>query len=318
MKRLLYGLIDRAVIMLSSVIMYKKRYFSKSVESPDFAEQIRYVSVRMPEINGRGFYEAAGDTMFSSQTATVAVLQWIGAEHITIIYQYGYMERVFDFYPVRDNKFKKIFFPDRGLPIQANVIGIRTMVDGNTAEYIENMRHLSEFIASLCFYTKVNEVLVQHLKKTPDARVLLMGTGFGGAVVNLHRTYFNSANAYIPLFSGAALGSVFTESAYRSMTGKKARKSKVQLDYRLNFDYDFRRRQTRNVFPMLAAYDKIAVEKTQRLAYGTTPVETIDKGHYTGRNDYPAIRRHLLSVYDIVAKERDQNKSIKRWNRQIR
>ena len=313
MKFLLYGLIDRAVITLSSLIMFRKRYFRKSVESPDFADQIRYVSVQLPEINGRGFYEATGDTLFSSQTATVAILQWMGSEYPSIIYQYGYMERVFDFYPVRDNQFKKIFFPDREPPIQANVISIRTMVDGDTAEHIENMGHLSEFIASLCFYTKVNEALVQQLNKTPDARVILLGTGFGGTVVNLHRTYFNSANAYIPLFSGAAVGSVFTESDYRSMTGKKARKNKVQLDYRLNFDFDFRRRQTMNVYPMLGAYDRIAVEKTQRLAYGITPVEIINKGHYTGINDYASIRRHLLSVYDIVIKERDRNKSLRRW-----
>jgi hypothetical protein len=71
-----------------------------------------------------------------------------------------------------------------------------------------------------------------------------------------------------------------------------------------------------NVYPMLAAYDRIAVEKTQRLAYGTTPVEIINKGHYTGINDYAAIRRHLLSVYEVVLKELDNKKTFRRWHRQ--
>ena len=59
---------------------------------------------------------------------------------------------------------------------------------------------------------KLIEALVQYLKSEGNGKIMVLGISLGGWVTNLHRSFYNSADIYVPIFAGAALGEVFVTS----------------------------------------------------------------------------------------------------------
>lgn len=305
MKKWLNEILDRWVVLISSLSAGRNRYFQESIDSPDFREHIRGVSLEVPPITGQGLYEVTGETLAGIQETNVVVRLWKGLEVPTIFYQHGNVERPFDLFPLRENLIPRIFYPDALHLPDYNLILVRSYIDGKVEGHYANMRHLNHFMAKLAFYCVLEEKIMQSLqpsrrKKKVKAAFILAGTGFGGTVVNLHRAYFNTADAYVPILAGADPGNVFTESSYRRMTGKLARKHKRQVSSRLNFEHDFLRVMDHNVHPLLALYDRVALYQHQSRAYETKPINAILRGHYTGFTDAQAIRSHLLTVIEEV------------------
>lgn len=299
--------IDRMVILFSS--LGKTSYFQESVESRDFREHIRETSVQVPVITGRGLYTVSGETLAGTQETSILVRLWKGLEYPTIIYQHGNVERPFDLYPLRENLIKRIFFPDSLHLPDYNLILIQSYIDGDTEDHFRQMAHLNYFMAKLAFYCALEEKVMQSLSPGKKRRknspgFILAGAGFGGTVVNLHRTYFNTADAYVPILAGADPGHVFSESSYRRMTGRRARMQHSQINRQLNFENDFLRVMTHNVYPLLALFDRVAVFDHQRRAYETKPIFTIQRGHYTGLSDADGIRSHLMAVIEEVLRTR--------------
>lgn len=305
MKKWLNEFLDRWVILISSLSLGRNRYFQKSIDSPGFKEHIRGVSLEPPHVTGQGLYPVAGETLAGLQETNVVVRLWKGLEVPTIFYQHGNIERPFDLYPLRENLIERIFYPDALHLPDYNLILIRSYIDGKVQDHFDKMQHLNHFMAKLAFYCVLEEKIMKSLQpgkknRKTQAGFILAGTGFGGTVVNLHRTYFNTADAYVPILAGADPGNVFMESSYRRMTGRLARKNKSQVSSRLNFENDFIRVMSHNVHPILALYDRVAVYQHQSRAYETKPINAIPRGHYTGFTDTAAIRSHLLTVIEEV------------------
>lgn len=122
----------------------------------------------------------------------------------------------------------------------------------------------------------------------------MAGTSLGGFVANRHCLHYNSADVYVPLLAGAALGDVFIDSVYSKGLSRVAKANAETVKALLNFDRDFATAPRDNVFPLLARYDQIVLYDRQRRCYGNRPVATLNRGHVTGALAHAELRRHVL------------------------
>jgi hypothetical protein len=143
---------------------------------------------------------------------------------------------------------------------------------------------------------KLNEELIRALPA--DQKVYTCGISLGGWVTNLHRSLYNSSSAYIPMLAGSYLGELFLQSAYRRLTGSLALENEPRIRELLNFDAAFSAVKTKNVFPLLARYDRFIEYHIQRESYNGIEVQTIDAGHVTAAIDASALRAHIRGVLE--------------------
>lgn len=133
---------------------------------------------------------------------------------------------------------------------QANLIVVRAPFhNGSLADYRKAMLLLSNFSAMVAVSTLLIEGLVSQLKMQSGQAVLLTGVSLGGLVVNLHRTHYNSANAYVPMLAGASPAEIFLQSQYRKITAKHALTHADKLRSVLNFEKDFKNKTAECVPP---------------------------------------------------------------------
>lgn len=206
---------------------------------------------------------------------------WIGPDHPTVIYHHSNHERPFDFNNPFRNSFERIFF----LPndYKANLIALRAPLhDIPSGVYVHEMRDLSRLAAAVASTTILLEALVQRLKALGGGPVIAAGSSIGGWTVNLHRTYFNSADMYVPMFAGANLADPFSGDAYQLITGIAGLENKGALENVLNFEQDFKQVKAANVFPLLGRYYQIARFEAQATAYEEGIIRVINMGHNTG------------------------------------
>lgn len=64
----------------------------------------------------------------------------------------------------------------------------------------------------------------------------------------------------------------------------------------LNFNPKFSRVTTRNIYPLLAVYDRFIEYDVQKNSYEGHPVKTIMAGHVTGSLNTVLLRNHILEV----------------------
>jgi hypothetical protein len=128
------------------------------------------------------------------------------------------------------------------------------------------------------------------------APIVLSGISLGGWVVNLYRSFNNTARMYIPLLVGAAWGEVFVTSDYRRMTGRIALENPDIVRQTLNFVADFERVTDENEFPLLARYDRYIQYDVQKTCYGNKTIAIIENRHITSALNGGAIRKHILKV----------------------
>jgi pimeloyl-ACP methyl ester carboxylesterase len=225
--------------------------------------------------------------------------QWKGEDYPSIIYHHGNLERPFNFHWYMKNTFRDIFVSSR-VPIEANLIAIRAPFHkGSILKYAKRMGHLTSFIAMLSVSAKLIDFLVDYLKSVGKGQVAVTGVSLGGLAANLHRTYFNTADVYIPLCAGASLSDVFMTSAYKKV-------AKIVFDHRdivhekLDFERDFRGVKSDNVFPLLARYDQLFRYERQREGYDGHPVVVLDKGHWTGALSSKQLRQHIFTYIKLL------------------
>ncbi len=163
-------------------------------------------------------------------------------------------------------------------------------------QYLEKIGYLSEFTAMLSASVKLVEQLVEILRSKGTGEVVVSGLSLGGWVTNLHRSYFNSADTYVPMFAGAALDELFLSSYYRKLASPLVRANPEEITRILNFEEQFRSCHKCNVHPLLARYDQIIEYERQRRCYGSTPINIIDKGHITGALASDLLVKHVLTA----------------------
>jgi cephalosporin-C deacetylase-like acetyl esterase len=279
------------------VLVVSSKLFGKSSSSPTYAEHLNGITLKHSPINGVGSYEVEADTLAGKMDPAFLVYKWMGEEYPTLIYHHGNLERPFNFHWYMKNTFRDIFMRS-GQPIEANLIALRAPYHrGSYIRYARNIGHLTNFIALLSVSVRLIEDLISHFKNRTKGRVIVAGISLGGLAANLHRTYFNSADVYVPLCAGAALADVFTTSAYRKVINI-VYENEQAIQEIIDFEEEFRKVKTENVFPLLARYDQLFRFERQRASYEGYPVEVVDKGHWTAALSSKALRRHILSFID--------------------
>lgn len=290
-----HALLDVLIIRLAALTTRGKRFFRESLDSPSLRELVETTTLEVPEIASEGQYEVVARTAAGDMDPAFDLVRWQGNDYPTLIYHHGNGERPFDYGAFSKNSFKRIVCDARD-EFRTNLIALRAPLHRSARLYLQRTGRLADFAAMLA----VSVRLVEHLQAWSRGRsggaVVVSGISLGGWVTNLHRAYFNTANAYVPLLAGAALGEVFLTSAYRSLTASRARGRPEQVRAVLNFEHDFATVEEDNVFPLLARHDRIIDFERQKECYGSRPIAVLDTSHTGAALDSTALRRHLLAV----------------------
>jgi len=158
------------------------------------------------------------------------------------------------------------------------------------------MVELSNFMAMIATSVRLNEEIINEIRKVAPGPIITNGISLGGWITNLHRGIFNTSTAYVPLLAGAYLGELFLKSKYRKLTSDIALENPEKIRRLLNFDQCFKSQNTQNVFPLLARHDQFIEYEVQKKTYNGYPLKTIERGHVTGALTTGALADHLLSV----------------------
>ena len=298
-----HAILDNIAVSVSAVALRNHKFFSKSIESRSLAEHLDNTTVQLPEIAGQGKYEVGADTLVGKLDPAFYIAQWKGDDYATILYHHGSNERPFDFRRGSPTTFKNIFLRAKQ-PIQANLIALCAPFHRTSIKYyVTKLGDLANFVAMLSVSVKVIDELVLHFKQRQCPRVMVSGISLGGWITNIHRAYYNTADVYVPLLAGAALGDIFTASIYHKLTGRLAQENPEVLRRVLNFKNEFEQVNDDNVYPLLARHDQIVRYDRQQVCYGNRAIETLEKGHITAALVPGDLRAHILTHLDGATQE---------------
>jgi hypothetical protein len=291
----MHSLIDKYSVAMAALLLKNGQWFRDSVNSPSYREQLDAIKLSVPESLVEGIFEVEAETIVGKLDPAFHVAKWLGSEYPTVIYHHGNNETPFNYGFASKNTFKTILY-DQKDSINANLISIRAPFhNSGITHYLEKMGDLRNFTAMLSVSAKLVEALVQLLKSAGCSRVIVTGISLGGWVTNLHRSFYNSAHVYIPIFAGAALDQLFLTSYYKKLSGKLVKEQPDLVKSTLNFEKEFQQIADENVFPLMARYDQIIEFDDQKKCYGKRSIAIIDKGHITGALASKDLRKHILN-----------------------
>ncbi len=287
---------DNLTATIGALATGKKKFFSQSLESQGFSALINKTEIHLPGKFQEGTYELEAETPIGILDPAFKIVKWNGNNFPTIIYHHGNNERPFDFRKSAKNTFFQIFVNTQE-EIKANLIVVRAPFHNSSLKaYQEKMTDLQNFAVMIATSVKLNEAIISELRSRGCDKILTSGISLGGWVTNLHRSYFNTSTAYVPLMAGTFLGELFLRSKYKKLATENALKNPDALRKVLNFDDDFKKVTTSNVFPLLGRYDQFIEYDVQKKSYTGHPVKVIEKGHVTGALNTKALRNHILEV----------------------
>jgi hypothetical protein len=290
----IHEFIDKTSITIASSFLGGFKFFSESVETSSFNQHLDSVNMKFPAVKGEGLYEVPTETFGGRVDPAFQIAQWQGTGLPFIIFHHGNNERPFDYGLTSKNTFKNVLYKQKDFE-DTCLISLRAPFHKTLKEYQKRIQHLTHFVGMLAVSVKLVENLVNFARERGYLPVVVSGISLGGWVTNLHRTYYNSADAYIPMLAGASLAEVFLSSAYRKLTGDTALENPQVLREALNFERKFSKIKDENVFPLLAVHDQIIQYNIQRRAYEKYSIEELQKGHVTASLDFSALRQHIIS-----------------------
>jgi len=294
-----HELIDVATIRLSTLLLGESKFFAQSVDAPPLVDVTTETTPPVDEVGDpstAGRCDVAVDTPFGAFETAYLPWQWLGSEYPTLVYHHGSGERPFDLGRFSTNSFRRLFLGlEEELP--ANLVAVRAPFhDGSSREYARAMGDLENFVGMLATSAGLLEALTERIAYRADGPVVLSGISLGGWAVNLHRACFGSADRYVPLFAGAALGEMFVSSVYRHMTADAALRRPSRLRDVLDFEDTFRAVEADNCAPLLGRYDRIIEYDRQRPSYTGMSLAVLDRGHVTGSLAAATLRQHVLGA----------------------
>ena len=291
---------DNLTASAGALIAGKKKFFAKSIQSPTLEEHVAIAELTIPAIKSEGIFEVIAKTPVGEVDPAFCVARWKGTNYPTIIYHHGNNERPFDFKKTAKNTFYNIFI-NREENVEANLIVVRAPFHNCPLKhYQKRMVELGNFTAMIATSVKLNDEIIQQVKKVSSQPIITSGISLGGWVTNLHRGIYNTSSAYAPIMAGTFLGELFLKSKYRKMASQMALNNPEKIRKVLNFSNVFEKQNTPNVFPLLARYDQFIEYDVQSESYKGYPLKTIESGHVTGALNSKELSRHLLSVLEII------------------
>lgn len=288
--------VDNLTAHVGALVAGKNKFFSQSIDSKPFDQLVNEIEVDIPEITGEGTFELEAATAGGPVGIAFRVEKWMGADYPTLIYHHGNNERPFDYSKNAKNTFRNIFVSAKET-FNLNLVVVRAPFhDISLKAYQVKITELENFMTMIAASVKLNEELIRVL--SADQEVFTCGISLGGWVTNLHRSLYNTASAYIPMLAGSFLGELFLQSAYRRLVGSLALENEARIRDLLNFDDSFSLVKTRNIYPLLARYDRFIEYHVQRKSYNGHDVKTIEAGHVTAAISTNELRTHVLGVLE--------------------
>ena len=291
-----HELADLISLNLAGLEAGRTRFFEQTVESLPFRAHLE--AVRLDPLPGPmlGAHEVPTSTLVGTVDAAYLIYRWKGAAYPTIIYHHGNRERTFEMSGKSKNTFRTIL-ANGTREIDANLVAIRAPFHRMaTREYLQRMGTIENFLAMLAASTALIERIVYECREGGCNRIMVAGLSLGGTVANLHRTYHNTADLYVPMLAGATQGDTFTVSAYRRLLGRAGRHHPEAVQELLNFTSEYLRVRDNNVFPLLARYDQYVPFELQEECYVDRPVRVMERGHITTALSPELLRRHVVDV----------------------
>ncbi|MBV1759380.1 MAG: hypothetical protein KMY55_16355 [Dethiosulfatibacter sp.] len=265
----------------------KKKYFSQNVSSRRVKDWIEIIKLEIPSIDGEGHHPIRVEYDGCVNEAGIHIEQWKGKDYPTIIYHHGAAEGSYDF------SFKRVLARDKN-DINANLIGIQALFNHNNKEFMDSISDLSNYTVMLAASVVMVEQIIKNLRQITDSKIIVTGPSLGGFVTNLHFTYFNTADRYVPLLAGARIGDALIDSAYANVMSENGKSNSELVKETLNFNKDFKNRDQKNLFPLLALHDQIVRYSVQSQDYDIEKMQTIPFGHSTGATRYRLLQQHIL------------------------
>lgn len=292
--------LDNVTANIGRLAAGKNKFFSNSIESAGFEEQIKSLQVSIPSIKGEGQYKVKTDCKTDVNEPAILVAQWKGEEFPTLIYHHGNNERPFDFGKMAKNTFSRIFMSDKNM-FPVNLLVVRAPFHHfSLGAYQKKMTALENFTLMLSVSVLINEEIIVQRKTSCNAPVITSGISLGGWVANLHKGLFGTSEFYIPLMAGTFLGELFLHSKYSRMVSDLALKHPEQIRNILNFDKLFQTYKIPEVYPLLAVYDQFIQYEIQKYSYIGYPLKTLQAGHVTSALKIQEIRQHILGVLEQI------------------
>lgn len=177
-------------------------------------------------------------------------------------------------------RFKRILRaagPDGDALPGVNLIATPSPYNRTRREYFSAIRDLRRFATLIAGSTVLIEGIRQALPGSSS--FVVSGISLGGWVTNLHHACFDTAQEYRPIFAGAALDALFTDSAYSALTSRRALADRV--------------------FPLLARYDQYISLERQGGIYLPENVTIAEKGHVTGTADNQTLLAALRAGFAV-------------------
>lgn len=290
----IHPFLDNLIVKMMKAVAGKRRIFSKSIESPSFAELMPLISLKVPKMDGVGIYQVEAETPAGLMNPAFKVQQWLGNDFSTIIYHHGNSERPFKIRRFARNTFFKIFI-NTGNPVEANLIALCSpMHTISTKEYQQKLTELINFTASFAVMAKLVEELVIQIKANSKKPVIVSGISFGGFVTNLHRAFFDSADTYIPMLAGSSMEKSFLDSGFYELASDLVKDNPEKMKKILNFDKQFIGNTKNNIFPLLGKYDQFIRLDSHLECYENHPVSIIERGHLTTAFSPEMMRDHIV------------------------
>ncbi len=291
--------LDNHSSIIGSLILGKQKYFSRSIDACGFKKIFQNINIDFPKIEGEGQYELKAWIGGLRLDPAFLVYKWKGNNFPTLIYNHGNNEKIFDFGIIAKNSFKKIFLERNKVP-ECNIILIRAPFHNSSlGEYKNHISSLFDFMSMISTAALVAEKIICFINENIKSTTAVCGISLGGWVANLHRTYFNTADLYIPLLAGAELSDVFLRSSYSKLTGEKGLNKQDVIEKYLNFEKDFKKIKSKNIFSLLARHDQFIRIGVQKPCYGKNPVQIIQKGHVSSLLAPTDISNHIIKVLGI-------------------
>gem|GEM_PF-277448 len=292
---------DRLAIGLISLLLGKRKYFSRSIESDPIEKHLEEISFMLPELIQKGDYEIPASCIIGDFDPAVKVVQWLGYDFPSIIYHHDFNERPFELHEDARNTFFQLFikWPRR---IPANLLLVRAPFhNGKLRDYIEKITDLNQFIAMLSVQAKITQGIVKQFRSRSSESVIVTGVGLGGWITNLHRAYYNSAQAYVPILAGAKLEEMLLTSDFRHLCSKEALANRDAISKKISYFQKFRSVTTSNLYPVLARYDQLVDYTIQKSAYNGFPLRTFNNGHISAILRPALYREHILEVLQMYS-----------------
>ena len=264
----------------------KVKFFREGIEADALTEIPKGIELEFSPVEEAGECNCPVRYREIEGVARYCLINWAGKKSPSVLFHHGSGENNYT------KRIRKIFQIKNHHKI--NVIAVSIPFNRNLKEYLYGIGSLQRFSFLIASSTQLTESLGAWLKNLGSEKIVVSGISLGGWITNLHYSLYGSLDEYRPIFAGAALGHLFTDTIYREMSASPAKEHPEILKEALNFEDSFRAKNPNIVFPLLSRYDQFIHFERQKGIYLPENTNVLEKGHITGSMAFKALRNHIF------------------------